>query len=386
MKLNKIDQVTESILGRSTEYKLQIIISIKSIDDEGENKQVVIKVLDDKSDKLFDKVKELLIENIDDIIQFMLVDEPFTTKKQEEIIENQLSNSLVTIDVNYKQKGLTSKRIEFWHETLFKKEDFNFISKNYIIIYRIIITPVGKTIGGKGFGLSHYWSLFNIFRYLLPKKEQKLLGEGSKIKNPKEWIILPANTHGDYCYPDLLVSTKIFYKGKDWDACQNLLHKNKQFMLTIRQFVDFLKLLKSSNLDYSNGQKISEEEEARLLNEIRSEWIDAEFMDREGELYITYHKINSKGDIAKVEEPLQICLMDDRKIDLSSWLENTTKQGLPLKEVKNGSLNYEHPEANSVVSFHNNPSYVLLNCNDYPFSKSNSEQGVRRVKFLNIRG
>ena len=157
-------------------------------------------------------------------------------------------------------------------------------------------------------------------------------------------------------------------------------------MLTIRQFVDFLKLLKSSNLDYSNGQKISEEEEARLLNEIRSEWIDAEFMDREGELYITYHKINSKGDIAKVEEPLQICLMDDRKIDLSSWLENTTKQGLPLKEVKNGSLNYEHPEANSVVSFHNNPSYVLLNCNDYPFSKSNSEQGVRRVKFLNIRG
>jgi len=211
-----------------------------------------------------------------------------------------------------------------------------------------------------------------------------------KFHSDKNWIILPGNDKvGNSSYPTILISIEKFYFHKNWDECQELLYKNGEFMLTVRQFVDFLNLLISGDVKYANGEKVPKKEAERILNEIigveniqRGEWLDARFIDKERQSYIVYHKVNAKGQIAEITEPLN-CLIKVRTpgIDLNSWLETATYQGLPLSDIKNGSLYYWSPKKNCVARFWADSYCVHLFCDWNPTS-SNDDLGVRRAKIL----
>src|SRR3989344_9511391 len=123
---------------------------------------------------------------------------------------------------------------------------------------------------------------------------------GPSIKYPKieptsnsgNYILLPENEY----HKDLLVSKERKYLGKNWYQAHEELAKEDSYMLTIRQFVDFLKLLKSGNVYDENKNKILNKESNLILydilnqkNPVRGEWLDAEFKEIENKLYICYN-------------------------------------------------------------------------------------------------
>ena len=170
-----------------------------------------------------------------------------------------------------------------------------------------------------------------------------------------------------------------------------ILRKNDEYMLTPRQFVDFLALLKSGNASDENGNAVNPAQLEAILDEItevkdpwRAEHLDAKF-DSSGLIRktfrITYHKIKSDGTIEEVTEPLEDCLMSDKEpgIDLDDWLKNANNQGLPKPDAKKGDLWYWYPRNGAVARFRANSDRANLNCNRNP-TNTNDALGVRPAK------
>ena len=117
-----------------------------------------------------------------------------------------------------------------------------------------------------------------------PKQVDKGLPLSANIQDPESYVILEGKQHGSYSYPDILVSTGKDYHSQDWNQTQQTLHNNNEFMLTIRQFADFLKLLKSDKVYDGKGKQLPKQQLDQILNEIlevrspwRSEWLDTDF-------------------------------------------------------------------------------------------------------------
>ena len=223
-----------------------------------------------------------------------------------------------------------------------------------------------------------------------PKHKDKPLStpKPANIQDTKNYIILESKTHGPYSYPDILVSTGKDYHNQNWNQTQQTLHQSNEFMLTIRQYVDFLNLLKSGTVYDGIGNRIPSSNLSQILDEIltvrepwRSEWLDAKFT-KQGRLYrITYHKVNPNGTSQEVTEPLEDCLMKEREpgIDLNHWLNKATPQGLPLKNTPKGDLWYWYPREDYVARFDADSGRAVLDCFGDPRS-SYSSLGVRRAK------
>jgi len=165
-----------------------------------------------------------------------------------------------------------------------------------------------------------------------------------------------------------------------WDDTHRELHKQNLKMPTIPQFVEFLKYLRADPTA----------ENTRVYNEItetrdlwRSEWLDARFYAKGDELWVAYnHIVDVNLDlVAQDHEKLEGHLMQDKKpgISLEYWLDNSTKQGLPPADAKQGNLRYGCPRENSIVRFHHRPVTACLDCNMDP-SESGSYIGVRAVR------
>jgi len=63
--------------------------------------------------------------------------------------------------------------------------------------------------------------------------------------------------------------------GETWDNCYEALQQEEQFMLSIREFVDFINLLKSGRAFDGNGRTINTKTLTQILNEIievRNPW------------------------------------------------------------------------------------------------------------------
>ena len=202
--------------------------------------------------------------------------------------------------------------------------------------------------------------------------------------NLSDYLILEGNTHGSYSYPDLLVARERSKEGKNWTDTQTELRTENSYMLTIRQFVDLLSMLKSDKVYDGTGTQLKSEEVTTLLNEIRevrapyrSEHLDAKFNKQVTQTQITYHKIKSDGSIEEVTENLEECVMIDTRIDLNSWLANSTTQGLP-KRLK-GDLYYHSPRHGAVARFIANTYGAGLNCYRSPIN-ANASLGVRIVR------
>ena len=119
------------------------------------------------------------------------------------------------------------------------------------------------------------------------------------LPDPKSYVTLPGRSYGNYSYPDLLVSMEKSHHDKSWDEASKALHEKGEFMLTLRQLVDFLNLLKSEKIYNGLGNEIDSSITDNIRNEIletreplRGEWLDLKSTKREEDYYITYHSIN----------------------------------------------------------------------------------------------
>jgi hypothetical protein len=237
----------------------------------------------------------------------------------------------------------------------------------------------------------------------------------SKVNNPRSYLILEGKTHDNYSYPDLLVGiTRLGYDKEVEKAAKNLglslsntateqttgkeyigsinwgnaLKLNlslDSFTLSLRQYIDFLLLLKSGNAFYGDKSKADKKVLDNILDEIlsvrdpyRVEWLDADFKLKDDKLYVNYaHKLVNNILIPQKTELLENCIMEDCEVDLSSF----NKQGLPTK--KGNSFGYWFPRSdnNSVARFLAYSDWAYLSCFGNP-SLSNGGRGVRRAKIL----
>ena len=207
----------------------------------------------------------------------------------------------------------------------------------------------------------------------------------SNIGDAQNYITLEAKTHGTYSYPDLLISKGKSYLGKDWNDCSAELKKENAYMLTIRQFADFLALLKSGKAFDGKGKRIDSKDLKGILDEIskvggswRSEWLDAKFAVNGNSKKISYSKIMSDGSLKKVTEDLGDCLMSDETpgIDFDSWIKSADYHGLPKSGIAKGQLYYWFPRNNAVARFYADSGRANLSCYRDP-TNSDAALGVR---------
>src|SRR3989344_961370 len=196
----------------------------------------------------------------------------------------------------------------------------------------------------------------------------------SNVSNANIYLILPGRQHGNYEYPDLLVSTDRSHLGRNWNDAYEALRQEDSFMLNPRQFVDFLSLLKSGEAYDGNGKRVNREKLGSVLDDIvkvkspvRAEWLDAKFSSQgtiRKKWYMGYRDFQGN----EIINPLEDCLRSDKVpgIDLNYWLSNATSQGLPPSNNTDGGLYYYHPREGAVVWFGANSGRVDLNCGRDP--------------------
>ena len=171
---------------------------------------------------------------------------------------------------------------------------------------------------------------------------------------------------------NLYVAKEKTHLGSNWYDAHKLLHQENARMLTLREFADFLLLLRSGD-----------EELRRIYNEIaevrdpwRAEWLDADFKVINEILHINYNHRTVNAELKpQNSEPLENCLMKDCLVDLGSF----NRQGLPARE--GSDFNYWFPisDNNSVAGFIACSVWAILYCVGYPRS-SYSALGVRLAR------
>ena len=221
-------------------------------------------------------------------------------------------------------------------------------------------------------------------RYLKKSKEkeeppsvQPTSSNSIQEVNLRDYILLPQH--------NLYVAKQVSYHGKNWYDAHDALHKHNARMLTIKEFVDFLQLLKSGNAKDGLNQKLPEDEVNALYDYItekkdpsRYEWLDANFKVINGVLHINYyHQTVNRELKPQKSEPLEKCIMKDRYVNLSS----ANIQGLPTQKSRNQDFYYWHPltDNNSVAGFFASSVRAYLDCSRDPRG-SRSALGVRPAR------
>ena len=178
---------------------------------------------------------------------------------------------------------------------------------------------------------------------------------------------------------NLYVAKERTHLGKDWFESHKALINEGLRMPTIPEFIEFLKYTKTNFPEIYN-----ERIEAR--NPRITEWLDADFKIKNGELHINYYHVLDSNEnlIPRNSEPLEECLMKDKTpgISLEDYLANNhTNHGLPSNNIKSGNLYYYFPRSdnNSVAKFDVIYGRTYLGCCWNP-SGRNSILGVRAVK------
>ena len=193
------------------------------------------------------------------------------------------------------------------------------------------------------------------------KKEIITIGSALNLDNDN-YIYVPSI--------NLYVAKEKVLHNKDWNNTHKALQKQNQRMLTIPQFVSFINYLRNDYQDRKEAESILDEI-LTVRSPWRSEWLDAYFEKRNDGLYVlTDNRTNS--------EKLESYLTEDKTpgIDLDSWLDNPTKQGLPDKNIPKGKLYYWSPVNGRVAGFGAGSDRAVLYCYRDP-QDSYSDLGVR---------
>ena len=227
-------------------------------------------------------------------------------------------------------------------------------------------------------------------------------GPATNVDNPSKYIILEGRTHGKYSYPDLLVAMDKSHHGRNWKDSHLALAQEGNFMLGIRQFVDFLNHLRTGRAFDGNGHLIDAGRIEAILNDIykvggqwRSEWLDADFkvLDKTlvvfgGKIAMNYEHRLVNGNLIPIRanEVLDGYLDKNKQpgLDIKDWLTRATYQGLPPIDIANGSLYYWSPgkDNNAVARFYAYSDWTYLDC-DWDPSYRNSQLGVRAAREKN---
>ena len=182
-------------------------------------------------------------------------------------------------------------------------------------------------------------------------------------EKPKQRNISAPDLKGFIYVPSigLYVSKKRTLQDRNWDQCHKKLSKQGYRMPIILEFIKLLKYAKD------NAQDIYEDITA-VRYPLRAEWLDAYFEQRNNGLYVL---TENKTKAERLDNDTLIEDRYDPGISLEDWLDNPTKQGLPRKDVKSGSLHYWHPINSRVARFGADSVGTLLVCDldpDGPYS------------------
>ena len=207
----------------------------------------------------------------------------------------------------------------------------------------------------------------------IPYKIKSEVETKPSIKDNSNFIYVPSL--------NLYVAKERKLHNKNWFDSHKELQSNKERMLIIPEFIEFLNYLKSSN----------NQEYLEIYNDItkvkspwRAEWLDANFKVKNNKLNINYnHILDENGTLVAHDSKVldKKTLMSDKTpgISLDNFLEsNHTSQGLPNTKVKSGDLYYWYPRSdnNSVARFGAVGDRAGLDCGRYP-SFRYSDLGVR---------
>ena len=167
--------------------------------------------------------------------------------------------------------------------------------------------------------------------------------------------------------------------GKNWFESHIELQGNGFIMLPPFEFTKFLKYTRDNHQDIY--KEITE-----VRSPLREEWLDANFKVRkDGQLYVyDKHVLNKDGKIISQRPPRLLqknTLRQNRKISLEYWIRNSTGQGLPIENSKEGEMHYWAPmdDDKSVARFDVGPDGINFACSRIPSFKS-PNIGVRAAK------
>ncbi|MDP4012582.1 MAG: hypothetical protein Q8R00_03175 [Candidatus Nanoarchaeia archaeon] len=192
-------------------------------------------------------------------------------------------------------------------------------------------------------------------KYLEESKRQPEVKE-----QPKPQINLEGFDKGDYIYlpnHNLYVSKQRTHFNEDWYKAHESLNSEGARMLNLREFADFLAILKNGNADFKRLYK----EITEVRDPWRAEWLDASFKTLKNADQISYNHRIINGKLApQNKEPLEACLMEDCKVDLGSF----NKQGFPT--TKGSDFDYWYPRDGAVAGFYAGSGGAGLDCDRGP--------------------
>ena len=195
------------------------------------------------------------------------------------------------------------------------------------------------------------------------------------IKDPVQGNTNPPQgiNSGDYIFMpqhNLYVAKERTHFKEDWHKAHKALHSEGARMLNLREFADFLILLRNGNDEFQKIYKDITE----VRKEWMAEWLDADFKVVSDKLHINYNHRTVNGNLQpQNSESLESCLMKDCKVDLTSF----NRQGLPTR--KGNDFNYWFPRNGAVARFCAFSGWAYLSCSRGP-RDSGSGLGVRSAR------
>ena len=171
-------------------------------------------------------------------------------------------------------------------------------------------------------------------------------------------IFLEGKQYKNYNYPDLLISTT-YLPAQNWDYAHELLDDLDSFMLTPRQFIDYLKLLKSGNACDQYKRKLNPKfliyKFNNIINTDKLIWLDTEFRIQGDAKFIYYNHLNtSEGPVAHDRHFLNPFdfLISDCCLTLDNFLATPNSFGLPYSKSNYGNflIKYHSPQRDGNVA------------------------------------
>jgi len=174
----------------------------------------------------------------------------------------------------------------------------------------------------------------------------------------KQYVILPANRERPL---EIYIAMQRELFNYSWMEAQRTLQNRGACMLSPHDFLDFMKHLLSEQEVLNGERRVLSGGGVRTILEgiinpqqLEQEWLDAHFIERQGELYIaTDHRRASteRGLEPSHVEKLQEHLQEEKNIDINYLIRFPTSQGLPKQDTPSGKTRYRKPKIDQVMRF-----------------------------------
>ena len=167
-----------------------------------------------------------------------------------------------------------------------------------------------------------------------------------------EQITPASNIEGFRYIPSigLNVSLERKFLNKNWRDAQTEARNQGVAIPTPYQFREFLKYMRDSN--NAEDKKVFKEI-TEVRNPWRSNWLNARFEKKNGEMYMFSENVLENGKYVPQEQKLVDFLSENKTLGISlyGWLNSNAPHGLPMQNVPSGDLYYWAPSNGTVARF-----------------------------------